>query len=1049
MILSDAAIRNRTTVGVLIVVIIIFGVYSYVTLPRESSPDIPIPYILVSTVYEGVSPEDVESAVTIKLEKELAGLKGVKEMTSSSAEGVSTVVLEFLPDVSTDDALQYVRDKVDVARGEMPQEIEEPVITEISFADFPILIATISGPISPVRLKVIADDLEEVIESIPGVLNCNVSGALEREIRVEVDQDKLAAYGITIPEVMSLIPAENVNISAGGLETPGTKFNVRVPAEFIEPGEVNELVIALRDGRPIYLTDVAQVRDTFKDRLGFARLDGVESITLSVQKRTGENIVFVAEAAKHVLREAQKRVPRGVKIDVTLDQSKDIHMMVSDLENNMLSGLILVAAVLFLFLGWRVSIIVALAIPMSMLLSVVILQTLGYTLNMVVLFALIMALGMLVDNAIVIVENIYRHYQLTGRRIQAAKDGTAEVAWPVITSTTTTVAAFSPLIFWPGIMGGFMKYLPITLIITLISSLFVAMVISPTISSALVRGRFNKNVAAGPRAGRPNEREGWFIRGYRGFLQTALHHRFTTLTLVVLLLVGLGTLYVKKGHGVELFPDFDPYRARISIRFPQGTNIYETDRLTREIEQRIQPYADADDVEHVITNVGSGGGGGPFSGGAGPHLSSITLKFPDYDLRPRPSAEVVAGIRRELTDPAALVGTGIAGAEIRVKKDEEGPPTGAAVTIRLVGEDFKKLEEISGQAKRLIADVSGLVNLRSDLEATRPELAFHVDRRRAMLLGLNTAIIGNFLKTAVFGTKVGTYRQFNDEYDITIRLPLSQRENIDDLFRLRVPSASGQAVPLSSLGEFEYTGGFGTINRVEQKRVVTLTADAEGRLSTDVLADVQKRLEQLELPLGYEIRYAGEKEEQDKAQAFLSKAFVIALFLIVLILVAQFNTLIVPFIIMSTVILSLIGVFAGLLICEMPFGIIMTGVGVISLAGVVVNNAIVLLDYTRLLQRRGLDLIDAAVQAGATRLRPVLLTATTTILGLIPMAVGVSYNFHEMTWNTSSESSQWWSSMAIAVIFGLAFATLLTLVVLPTLYVSLIRLGQVLGLRQE
>jgi multidrug efflux pump len=581
VILSDMAIRNRTTVGVLVLVIAITGTYSYVTLPRESSPDIPIPLIVVTTVYEGVSPEDMESSVTIKLEKELAGLKGLKEMSSASVEGVSHITLEFLPEIVIDDAMQYVRDKIDLAKPELPEEAEEPTLTEISFADFPILIATISGPISPVRLETIADNLEDVIESLPGVLNCDVGGALEREIRIEVDPDKLAVYGLTISEIVGLVPAENVNISAGGLETEGTKFNVRVPAEFIEPGEVNELVIAIRDGRPIYLPDVARVSDTFKDRSTFARLDGLPSITLAVQKRTGANIVAVADAVRAVLAEAQRRVPMGVQLDVIMDQSNDIRMMVRDLENNMLSGLVLVTAVLLLFLGWRPSLIVAFAIPMSMLLSVTVLHQFGYTLNVVVLFALIMALGMLVDNAIVIVENIYRHYQETGRRVHAAMVGASEVAWPVITSTATTVAAFFPLIFWPGIMGGFMKYLPITLIITLTSSLFVALVISPTVSAVFVRGRL-----------REENQDNWLVRGYRRLLETTLAHRFTTLSLAVLLLVGLGMLYGKLGHGVELFPDFDPARGSINIRFPQGTNIYETDALTRDIEQRLQPYLD-------------------------------------------------------------------------------------------------------------------------------------------------------------------------------------------------------------------------------------------------------------------------------------------------------------------------------------------------------------------------------------------------------------------------------------------------------------------------
>jgi len=423
----------------------------------------------------------------------------------------------------------------------------------------------------------------------------------------------------------------------------------------------------------------------------------------------------------------------------------------------------------------------------------------------------------------------------------------------------------------------------------------------------------------------------------------------------------------------------------------------------------------------------------------GPHLANITLVFYDFADRERPSVEIIAEARKAIAD--------IAGAEIRVEKEEMGPPTGAAVSVRVIGEDFKTLESVSEQAKRLISDVPNIVNLRSDLEATRPELAFIVDRRVAMLLGVNTAIVGNFLKMAIFGTKVGTYRQYNDEYDITVRLPLAKRINIDDLYRLQIPNAAGEAILLSSLGKFEYQGGFGTINRVNQKRVVTLTAEAEGRLGTEVLADVQKRLDTLELPPGYEIRYAGEKEEQDKAQAFLSKAFAIALLLVTMVLVIQFNSLMIPLIIMTTVVLSLIGALMGLLICNLPFGIIMTGIGVISLAGVVVNNAIVLLAYTRQLQAQGVDLIEAAEEAGVTRLRPVMLTAMTTIIGLIPMAIGISFDVHTFTWATRSESTQMWRNMAVVVIFGLGFATILTLVVVPSLYVMLSRLWHWLGFK--
>jgi multidrug efflux pump subunit AcrB len=512
-----------------------------------------------------------------------------------------------------------------------------------------------------------------------------------------------------------------------------------------------------------------------------------------------------------------------------------------------------------------------------------------------------------------------------------------------------------------------------------------------------------------------------------------------TLFLAMCLLVSLVILYAKIGKGTEFFPEGDPERAVIDVRAPQGTNIYETDRIIRIIEQRIKPYKPF--IEHVITNVGASGGGMDLVASAGgPHLANITLVFYDFAERQRPSNDIIAEIRKDIDD--------ISGAEIKIEAEEEGPPTGAPVAVRLIGEDFKTLERLNSQLYQTIANVPNIVNLRSDLEATRPELAFTVNRRVAMILGVNTATVGNFLKMAVFGTRVGTYRQFNDEYDITVRLPLARRLNIDDMYGLHIPNVSGNAVPLSSLGSFEYRGGFGTINRVDQKRVVTLTADAEGRLSSEVLRDVQKELSRLELPPGYDIRYAGEKETEDESRAFLGKAFVIALLLVILVLVIQFNSLMVPLIIMTTVILSLIGALTGLLICGLPFGIIMTGIGVISLAGVVVNNAIVLLAYTRQLQRRGMDLVSAAAQAGVTRLRPVLLTATTTIIGLIPMAVGISYDFHTFTWATKSESSQWWRNMAVVVIFGLGFATILTLVVAPSLYVMFSRLSLRLGFKE-
>ncbi|MHC4565815.1 MAG: efflux RND transporter permease subunit [Planctomycetota bacterium] len=1167
MLLTDVAIRNRTTVAVLGLIIILMGSYSYMSLPREAAPDIPIPFIMVTTTYEGVSPEDMETSVTMKIEKELNGIRGVEEITSSSAEGMSLISVEFTPDVPSEVALQRVRDRVDLAKGELPLDAEEPIITEINFAEMPIMLISIAGDVSPIQLKEIADDLQDALESVPGVLKVNMAGDLEPEIRLEFFPDRIAEYNLTIPEILALIPSENVNISAGGLETEGVKFNVRIPAEFVAPEEVDRLLLTVRNGKPIYLSDVASVRYTFKDRLSYSRLDGYDNITLSVSKRIGSNAVHVSDYVKAVLVKAREQAGETVKFDIMFDMSTMVRNMVADLENNIGSALVLVTLVLLLFLGWRPSTIVAMIIPLSMLITFFLVQMLGFTLNMVVLFSLVLVLGMLVDNAIVIVENIFRHLQLGHSRVEAAILGARQVAWPVTTSTFTTVCAFLPLMFWPGMMGDWMKYLPFTLTLGLLASLFVGLIFNPVICSVWTG-----------RSSAPRQKDRLLIRGYRCLLNAGLSNPGMTLFLAMCLLIAIMTLYGKIGQGTEFFPEGDPERAIVDIRTPQGTNIHETDQIAREIERRVEPYRQW--LKHVVTNVGSGGSNaGLVASTGGPHLANVTLVFYEFGVRQRPSKEIIAKVRQEVSD--------ISGAEIQVESADMGPPTGAAVSVRLVGEDFKTLEEISERARRMIAGVPNIVNLRSDLEATRPELAFTVERRVAMLLGVNTAVVGNFLKMAIFGTKVGTYRQFNDEYDITVRLPLVERVNIDEMYQLRIPNASGEAVPLSSLGEFTYQGGFGTINRVDQKRVVSLTADAEGRLSSEVLADVQRtllplgdtRLDQsdvlswpalqilllegksasapsparriwdvlskkpglfsfmakdpqddlakalseqtleqehkqqilaslnevlgkpdlyseqafpdpnlsekgdellgrdpniwteeevrflnrellvsawpnlitpsvrLELPPGYEIRYAGEKEEQDESQAFLSKAFGIALLLVTLVLVIQFNSLMVPLIIMTTVVLSLIGALAGLLICDLPFGIIMTGLGVISLAGVVVNNAIVLLAYTRQLQRQGMELIAAAAEAGVTRFRPVLLTAATTIIGLIPMAVGISYDFHTFSWATKSESSQWWRNMAVVVIFGLGFATILTLVVVPSLYVLLSRLSHRLGFK--
>ncbi|MBN1942204.1 MAG: efflux RND transporter permease subunit, partial [Phycisphaerae bacterium] len=615
MLLSNVAIRNRTTVFVAIFLVLVTGVYSYVTLPRESAPEVKLPNVLITTPHEGVTPRDVENTVTNKIEQEITGVKGLDEVRSVTSEGLSQINVEFQTDVDIDDALQRIKDKVDLAKPELPSNSDkpvEPVIAEINIAEFPIMIISLSGPISPVRLKLIAEALEDEIEVLPGVLEVDVSGTLEREILVEIDPDRLAQYNLTTEELLRIVPSQHVSQSAGGLETKGTKFNIRIPMEVTQPDEIDKFPLAVRDGKQIYLSDVAQVRDTFKDRQTYSRLDGQPGVTLAVKKRVGANIVEIAAMIKVILDEARKRLPPGVKLELTDDRSKEIHSMILDLENNILTGLILVVGVLMIFMGLRSSLIVAVVIPLSMLMSFAAILAMGYTLNMVVLFALILALGMLVDNAIVIVENIYRFMEMGYTRVEAAMKGTAEVAWPVIASTATTVAAFVPLLFWPGIMGEFMRFVPITVITVLSSSLIVAMMVNPVICSMFAR--------PGKRKLDPHHQPGRFVRGYRHVLETALRHPGTTLLLSVLLLAAVIVVYTRRGRGTELFPSTDPDQGVISIRAPQGTHLDETDRITRIVEERVEAFRFGPEgqprIKNIVTTTGAGGGN-PFDGGDG------------------------------------------------------------------------------------------------------------------------------------------------------------------------------------------------------------------------------------------------------------------------------------------------------------------------------------------------------------------------------------------------------------------------------------------------
>ncbi len=1019
MIINQLALKRQVTVLALLVIIVIAGLYCYATLPRESFPDITIPYVFVTTTYEGVAPEDMEELITIPIERKLKGIDDVEEIRSTSAEGISTVAIKFLPKIDLDDALQKVRDKVDQAEDDLPAELQDdPVIKEVSFADMPVIRVILSGPFSLRRLQNIAEDMQDRLESIPGVLEARLTGGLEREIHVEFDLDRVRAYNVPFTNIVASLTNSNVNMPGGSMDIGEGKYLVRVPEEFQHPSEIFSIVAFVRDGKPVYLRDVATIKDAFKDPLTRSRINQEKSVSIGILKRSGENIVRVTDEVKRVVNDMRPELPQTLQIDLTADQSNDVRLMVLDLENNIISGLILVLAVIFFFIGGQSAIFVALAIPYSMFITFLLLTGFDVTLNMVVLFSLILVLGMLVDNGIVIVENIYRHMQQGMSREEAARVGTDQVAWPVITSTLTTLGAFSPMLFWPGIMGEFMGYLPQTLIMALSASLFVALVINPVLSA-----RYQKVKIDNP-AKTSKGKEPKIKRVYLFLLKWSLRHRWVVIVSAVVGLIIATLTFAFFGKGTEFFPQTEPRRAYVNIKAPEGTNLDTSDKLVARIEKIVSEYKD---IRYVISNIGAMGGD-PFSqGGTGTHISRVVLDFKDFHDRSRPSAEIVKEVRQKILKT-------IHGAEVQVEKEEEGPPTGPPINIEISGKDIHMLGKLAARARKAIKNIAGLVDLKDNFVKGKPEIRVRVDKEKSALMGLDTYTIAYTVKSAIKGVKAGVYREGKDEYDIIARLPERDRKSIKSLKRITVSGPRGEPIPLTSLAEVSLGSGIGAIMRLDQKRVVTISGDVTGRLANDVIKDIDARLaQQIHWPKGYSYRFTGEQQEQAKAQAFLGKAFFACIAIILLILLTQFNSLITPLIILASVLFSLIGVFIGLLVTGTAFGIIMTGIGVISLAGVVVNNAIVLIDYINQLLAKGLSSTEALLRAGSVRFRPVMLTAITTILGLLPMATGISFDFRKMGFDIGGESSQWWGPMAVAVIFGLGFATLLTLIMVPVL----------------
>ena len=1017
--ITHVAVHRNTTVVVLLLLVVILGAYSYVVLPRESSPEVVIPYIFVTVTYEGVSPEDMESLVTVPIERKLTGMSGLKEIQSTSAEGASTIAIEFEADTDIEDALQRVRDKVDQAKQDLPRDAEDPSVFEINISEFPIMVMSLTGNYPLAVLNELAEDIEDRIETIPGVLDVEIIGGVEREIQIEVDPDRVAEYGVSFGDLISVVSLENVNTPGGALDLGDGKYLMRTPGEFKTPEEIENLVVKTGPGGAVFLRDLAVVRDGFKEITTISRVNDKPSVTLTVSKRSGENIIRIADQVKTALKDISRRFPPGVEVGLTWDESVWIRDMVSDLENSILSGMLLVLLVIFVSLGFTNALMVSLAIPVSMLITFVALYFSDVTLNLVSLFSLILAVGMLVDNGIVVVENIHRHVQSGIPPVEAAKIGADEVSWPITGSTLTTIAAFSPMFFWPGIWGEFMVYLPMTVSISLAASLFVGIVVNPSLAALLLR--HHPALAGVPKRAR-------ILEVYERVLRLALRWRAVTITTAFTALIAITAVYLTTGR-TEFLPEIEPPQAQIDIKCPEGSNLAASDGVVREVEDIVRPYRDH--VEFVIANVGRQAGRGSELGGGGgttTHLSRVTLDFPRLAEAEMTPSEVIERIRPELGS--------VTGAEIRIDKMGMGPPTGPPINIEFSGDDYQVLARLAREARAAIEHVPGLVDLRDDYNRGKPEVRVVVDRVQAWKTGLNTLLIGEIVKAAVNGRKAADFREGDKEYDVTVRFPRVFREDLSNLKNMKLVNATGQAVPFSAVAAVEQGAGLGTIRRINRKRTVTVSGEVEGkRRPPEVLADVKEILsKELRMPPGFSIAYTGENKENEETQAFLMKAFFVALLLVAFVLVAQFNSVLQTLVIMSTVLLSLVGVFLGYLICRMPFGVLMSGIGCISLAGVVVNNGIVLLQFINQLRAQGLSIEEAVIRAGVIRFRPVLLTAITTVIGLIPMAVGVSFNFREFRWSIGGESTQWWGPMAIAVIFGLSFATVLTLVVVPVLY---------------
>ncbi len=1108
--LTTWALNNANTVYLALIILIFAGFFAYKTMPKEMFPDVVLPKIIVKTVYPGNPPADMENLVTKPLEKEIHTIKNIKKLSSTSSQDNSDIIVDFNSGVDLKAALQDVKDAVDRAKGDLPDDLPvDPMVMDIDMSEFPIINVNLSGDFSSEELKTYAENLQDKIEDLTEISKVNIKGVEDKLIRLNIDKEKMDAFQLSFKDIENAVKFENMSVSGGDLIINGTRRSVRAVGEFKSIREIENIIVKSEKGKAVYLSDILEngkVINGFKDVQSIARLNGNSVVSLQIIKKGGENLLKATEQIMQILAQAKKtELPENLDIKITNDQSDMVKKMINNLVNSIILGMIFVMTILFFFLGTRNAIYVGLAIPTSMLISFVVLNAMGISINMMVLFGLILALGMLVDNAIVAVENIFRFVSNGYSLYESAKLAVSEIAWAIIASTATTLAAFIPLIYWPGMIGNFMKFLPITLVVVMSASLFVALVIIPVVTAS-----FSKKKETKP----PKKRTVWIVgiavglavplyfagvnwlanffviiglisflnyivfydlsvwfqrvllsrleKFYAKFISFALSGKKPGLFLLGTFLFLILTMIFFKSREpkVDLFPVNEPKYLIIKTELPLGSDITRTDSITHLIENDVQKIIKkekfSDIVESVLSTIGKGAVGERETAfGTTPNKAVTTINFIDYEFRRGKNTQV---LQKALA--AELIGK-YPGIIISIDKNKMGPPTGKQINIEVSGEDFKQLIALSDSVINLInsSGIEGIEGLKEDLDAGKPELLLNINREAARRFGLSTGQIAGTIRTALFGKEIDDYKVGDDEYPIQIQLSKKYRNDItilmNQIITFRNKRGKFVHIPISAVADYSFSTSYGSIKRIDTKRVITISSNVlEGYNANEINKQIRTVLKTYSLPENYEINLTGEQKDQKEAMDFLMRAALIAVSLIMIIMVTQFNSVIKPFIIMTSVLFSTIGVFGGIASFKMDFVIIMTGIGLISLAGVVVNNAIVLIDYIDYLkklrkQELGIDeksnlpyseIIEILKKAGQTRLRPVLLTAITTILGLLPMATGFNIDFAAMMTRFApniyfgGDNAIFWGPMAWTVIFGLTFATFLTLIMVPVMY---------------